>query len=151
MRIKGKLSYIRLLVPVLLFTGVQMFAQAAADSRMPLAGPASHKTAKPHADLPLISDRTFIMKSIAVIAMDQSFKSESAGTLARPISLYESEGRGCSSSIFSLGFTKSAPGGCPIIDCAAPPPGCFYQGPADTGPNGCPINCGTLVCGPESN
>jgi hypothetical protein len=152
MRIKGKLSYIRLLVPVLLFTGVQVFAQAAADSRMPVAGPASHKTTKPDAGVLLISDRTFLMKSIEGIAMNQSFKSQSAGTVARPISQYESAGRGCSSRIFSVGIAKSfSSGRCPIIDCAAPPPGCFYQGPPDTGPNGCPINCGHLVCGPELN
>ena len=150
MRIKGKLSYMCLLVPVLLFTGVQIFAQAAADSSMPMTGPASHNTTTSHADVFLISDRTFIMKSIEG-TMNQSFKSQSAGTVARPISLYESSGVGCSSSIFSLGFAKSAPGGCPVVDCAAPPPGCFYQGPPATGPNGCPTNCGTLVCGPETN
>src|SRR5213076_1623782 len=101
MRIKGKLSYMRLLVPVLLFAGVQIFAQAAADSRMLVAGSASHKTARPHADMLLISDQSFIMKSIEGIAMNQSFKSQSAGTVASPISLYESTGPGCSSRIFS--------------------------------------------------
>jgi hypothetical protein len=150
MRIKGKLSYIRLLVPVLLFAGVQIFAQAAADSRMPVADPASHKTTRPDAGVLLISDRTFLMKSIEGMAMDQSFKSQSAGTVASPISLHESAATSCSSSIFSGGVAKSFfLGGCPRIDCAAPPPGCFYQGPPDTGPNGCPINCGHLVCGPE--
>jgi hypothetical protein len=152
MRIKGKLSYIRLLVPVLLFAGVQIFAQAAADSRMPVAGPASHKTMKPQADVLLISDRTFLMKSIQGIAMNQSFKSQSADTVARPLSLYESAGPGCSSSSFSVGVAKSFSSvRCPRIDCAAPPPGCFYQGPPDTGANGCPIDCGHLVCGPEVN
>ena len=125
MRIKGKLSYMWLLVPVLLFTGVQIFAQAAADSGMPMTGPASHNTTTPHADVFIISDRTFIMKSLAGI-----------GTIAGP---------GCSSRILSVGVAKSF---CSPIDCAAPPPGCFYQKPP-TGPNGCPTGCGTLVCGPE--
>jgi len=134
MRTKGKLSYIRLLVPVLLFAGVQMFAQGAADSRTAATGPASHKLlamASPQADMPLISDRIFVMKSIAGIT-DESMKP------------------GCSSSFFSLGVRQSQfSGRCPIVDCAAPPPGCFYQGPPATGPNGCPINCGTLVCDPN--
>lgn len=131
MKIRGKLSYIRLLVPVLLFAGVQMFAQPAADSRM-VADPASHKVATaPDADMPLISDRTFIMKSIEAIAMSQSF----------------GPAPDCSSSIPSGGAAKASfLGGCPIPDCAAPPPGCFYQGPPDKGPNGCPIDCGHLVC-----
>lgn len=132
MRIRGKLSYIRLLVPVLLFTGVQIFAQTAADSTMPVTGPASHKMTRPHAGVLLISDRTFLMKSIEAIAVNESAEA------------------GCSSSIFSVGIAKSL-GRCPIIDCAAPPPGCFYQGPPDKGPNGCPIDCGHLVCGPEIN
>src|SRR6266852_5310639 len=102
MRIKGKLSYIRLLVPVLLFAGVQIFALAAVDSRMPVAGTASHTTTRPHADVLLISDRTSIMKSIEGIGMNQSFKSQSA----RP---------GCSSSIFSVGVAKPL-GECPIPD-----------------------------------
>ena len=145
MRIKGKLSYMCLLVPVLLFTGVQIFAQAAADTSMPMTGPASHNTTTSHADVFLISDRTFLMKGIEGIAMNQSFKSQSADTVARPISLYESAVSGCSSSILSVGVAKSF---CSPIDCAAPPPGCFYQKPP-TGPNGCPTGCGTLVCGPE--
>jgi hypothetical protein len=125
---KGKLSYIRLFVPFLLFAGVQVFAQAAADNGMPEAGPASHQMMRPHADVVLISDRTFLMKSIEGIAMKT----------------------GCASSLSSSGTAKSfISGGCPIVDCAAPPPGCYYQGPADTGPNGCPINCGHLVCGSE--
>lgn len=133
MRIRGKLSCIRLLVPVLLFTGVQIFAQTAADSTMVVAGPASHKMTRAHADVLLISDRTLLMKSIEAIAMN------------------ESAAAGCS-SIFSVGVAKSfLLGGCPRIDCAAPPPGCFYQGPPDRGPNGCPIDCGHLVCGPEIN
>jgi len=144
MRIKGKLSQIRLLVPVLLFAGVQIFAQTAADNRIPAAGPASHKTTGPHADVLLISDRTFLMKSI-----EGSFKLQSAGTVVLPISLHESAAPGCSSGIFPGGVAKSLGGGCPQPDCAAPPPGCFYQGPPDIGPNGCPINCGHLVCGPE--
>lgn len=49
----------------------------------------------------------------------------------------------------SIGVRNFRTGGCPIPDCAAPPPGCFYQGPPATGPNGCPINCGTLVCDPN--
>ena len=145
---KGKLSYIRLLVPILLFAGVQVFAQAAADSRIPAAGPASHKTTKPQADVLLISDRTFLMKSIEGIAMDQNFKSQAAGTVESPLN--ESAGADCSSSILSVRVAKSFfRGRCPIIDCAAPPPGCFYQGPPDLGSNGCPIDCGHLVCGPE--
>jgi len=146
MRTKGKLSYIRLLVPVLLFAGVQIFAQTAADSRMPAPRPASHKTTTPDAGVFLISDRTFLMKSIEEIAMNQS---QSAGTVARPIPLYESAEPSCSSSVFSVEGAKSlSSGSCPRILCAAPPPGCFYQGPPDKGPNGCPINCGHLVCGP---
>ena len=134
MRIRGKLSYIRLLVPVLLFAGAQLFAQTAADSTMAMAGPASHKMTSPHADVLLISHRTFLMKSIEAIAVNES---------AEP---------GCSSGIFSDGVAKSfLLGGCPRIDCAAPPPGCFYQGPPDRGPNGCPIDCGQLVCGPGIN
>jgi len=117
MRIKEKLIYI--LVPVLLFAGVQIFALGTADSTMPATSTASPKTegiefqatAKPHAGMPLISDRTSILKSIGV----KNFRS----------------------------------GGCPIIDCAAPPPGCFYQGPPATDQRGCPINCGTLVCDPN--
>jgi hypothetical protein len=130
MRIKGNLSYIRLLVPVLLFAGAQIFAQTAADSRMPAAYPASHKPASLHADVS-ISDRAFLMKSTDEI-------------------LYESAMPNCSSGIYSVGDAKSFfSGGCGKIDCAAPPPGCFYQKPAATDQNGCPINCGTLVCGPE--
>lgn len=131
MKTKGKLSYIRLLVPVLLFAGVQIFAQPAADSRM-AADPPSHKaTTTSDPAMPLISDRTFMMKSIAAIAMNQSLESAP----------------GCSSSNPSVGVTKASfLRGCPIPDCAAPPPGCFYQGPPDTGPNGCPIDCGHLVC-----
>lgn len=136
MRIKGKLSYIRLLVPVLLFTGVHVLAQAAADSRMPVAGSASHNSTKPHAERPLISDRTFLMKSIKEIAMNQRFTSQSVGT-------------GCSSSIFSVAAAKPvSPDGCPIVDCPAPPPGCSYQNPP-TDQNGCATGCGELVCGPE--
>jgi hypothetical protein len=137
MRIEGKLSYIRLLVPVLLFAGVQLFAQAAADSKMQVAGSASHNTMKPHADVLLISDRTILMKSIEEIIMNQRFKSQSVGA-------------GCSSSVSSVGVAKSISSDrCPIIDCPAPPPGCSY-GPPDTGANGCPINCGQLVCGSEN-
>jgi len=90
-----------------------IFAYAAVDNGMPAAGPALHKAeaTSSHADV-VISDRTFIMKSIGVTK-------------------------------FSI---KS---GCPIVDCAAPPPGCFYQGPPATDQNGCPINCGTLVCDPN--
>jgi len=137
MRIKGKLSYIRLFVPVLLFTGLQVFAQTAADNRTPVAGSAAHETTKPRADLLLISDRTSLMKSIQEIAMNQGFKSQSVGA-------------GCSSSISSAGVARSVSSDrCPIIDCPAPPPGCSY-GPPDTGANGCPINCGQLVCGGEN-
>ena len=84
MRVNGKLSYIRLLVPFLLFAGVQIFAQTAADSRTPAPGPASHKTTRPQAGVFVISDRTFLMKSIEEIAMNQSFRSQSAGTVAGP-------------------------------------------------------------------
>ena len=121
---KEKLSSIRLLVPFLLLAGAQMFAQAAANGTMPAADPASVNTARQHADV-LISDRTFLMQSIKEMAMDQSFKAS-----------------GCASSALSIGDR------CPVIDCPAPPPGCSY-GPPDTNQNGCPINCGPLVCGPE--
>ena len=122
MRTKEKLSYILLLVPVMLFAGVQILAQTA-DSRMPVAGTASHKAEgielktamKPHTDAFLISDRTFIMKSIGV-----------------------------AKSNFRVA-------GCPIVECAAPPPGCFYQGPPATDQRGCPIDCGTLVCDGSGN
>src|SRR5262245_8220958 len=113
MRIRGKLSSVRLPVPVLLFAGVQMFAQAAANGRMPAPDPASLNTARPHADVPLISDRTFLMKSIEG-AMNQSFKSS-----------------GCASSTFSVGVAGPGFPECPVIDCPAPPPGCSY-GPPDT-------------------
>ena len=126
MRIEAKLSCIRLLVALLLLMGVQMFAQAGADSSTIVAGPASHNVTKAEAGVVVISDRAFLMKSIAGSA-------------------------GCSSSILSVGgATSRVVSGCPRVDCAAPPPGCFYQGPPATGSNGCPINCGTLVCGPET-
>jgi hypothetical protein len=135
MRTNGKLIYIRLLVPVLLFAGVQAFAQAASDSRMPAPGPASHKTT-PDAGLFVISDRTFLMKSIQEIMKDQGFKSQSAGM-------------SCSASIFSVRLAESFfSGSCAFIDCAAPPPGCSYQNPPRD-KNGCLTGCGTLVCGPE--
>jgi MYXO-CTERM domain-containing protein len=35
---------------------------------------------------------------------------------------------------------------CPIPECAAPPEGCNYQGPAALDEDGCPIGCGKLVC-----
>jgi hypothetical protein len=137
MRIKKQLSYTGLLVLVVLFAGVKIFAQAAADSRMPVAGSASYKAMKPHADVLLISDRNFLMKSIEELARHQGFKSQSLST-------------GCSSSISSVGVAKSiSPDRCPIIDCPAPPPGCSY-GPPDTDANGCAINCGQLVCGSEN-
>jgi hypothetical protein len=41
--------------------------------------------------------------------------------------------------------------GCVDVDCAAPPPGCTYQGPPATDDRGCPINCGTLVCDGSGN
>lgn len=129
MRTKGKLSYIRLLVPVLLFAGVQMFAQAAADSRMLASGPASHQITSPLADVFVISDRNSLMKSIDGI-------------------LNESAKPSCSSSTSSVGIEASFfSGGCGKIDCAPPPPGCFYQKPP-VDQNGCPTGCGTLVCGP---
>ena|SRR6476660_2033258 len=130
MRINGKLSYIRLLVPILLFAGVQMFAQTAADSRMPASGPASHQITKPHDGVFVISDRNFLMKSIKEI-------------------LYESGRPSCSSSTSSVGVAASFfAGSCAFIDCAAPPPGCSYQNPPRDH-NGCLTGCGTLVCGPE--
>ena len=49
----------------------------------------------------------------------------------------------------SIGARNFRPAGCAIPDCAAPPPGCFYQGPPATDSRGCPINCGTLVCDPN--
>jgi hypothetical protein len=128
MRTKGKLNYIRLLVPVLLFAGVQMFAQAAADSRMLASGPASHQMTSPLADVFVISDRNSLMKSIDGI-------------------LNESAKPRCSSSTSSVEVAKSFSGGCGKIDCAPPPPGCFYQKPP-VDQNGCPTGCGTLVCGP---
>jgi hypothetical protein len=130
MRIR-RLSSIRLLVPVLLFAGVQMFAQAAADSRMPAPGPASQQATSPHAGVFVISDRNFLMKSI------QGILSESA----RP---------SCSSRTSSVGIAASFfSGSCAFIDCAAPPPGCSYQNPPRN-KDGCPTGCGTLVCGPGS-
>lgn len=136
MRIQGKLSYLRLLIPVLLLVGAQMFAQTA-NSTMPAAGAASYKTARPHAGVVLISDRTFLMKSLAGMTMNQSSQTVEPG---------------CSASVSSADTAKSSfIRGCPIVDCAAPPPGCFYQGPPDLGANGCPINCGHLVCGPDAN
>jgi hypothetical protein len=125
MRTNGRLSCIRLLVPILLFAGVQMFAQAAADSRMPASGPASHQITKAHDGVFVISDRNFLMKSIQEI-------------------LHESAEPSCSSNASSVGVAASF---CGRIDCAAPPPGCFYQKPP-LDQNGCPTGCGTLVCGP---
>lgn len=143
MKVKGRLSYIRLLVPFLLFAGAQTFAQTAADSRMPAADPAAHQIT-PFAGVLLISDRTFIMKSIERIAMEQSFDSQSAGAVAHPISAVA----GCSSSASSIRGARSfVRGGCPFIDCAAPPPGCSYQNPTFD-KNGCLTSCGHLVCGP---
>jgi len=102
MKVKGKLNYMQLLVPVLLLAGMQMFAYAAADS------PASIKTTG--------------------IGPTATFKAA------------------CSSAISA----EVAPAGyqdrCPIPECAAPPPGCSYQGPPDVNEKGCPINCGHLVC-----
>ena len=133
MRIKGKLSYMLLLIPVLLFAGVQMFALTAPDSGTPVAGPASHQTTRPYADVLLISDQTLLMmKNIEGIAMNQS----------------ESAKPGCASRAVAK---SSVIRGCPIVDCAAPPPGCFYQGPPHLGANGCPIDCGTLVCDGSGN
>ena len=133
MRIKGKLSHIRLLVLVLLFAGVPKFAQAAADSNMPAAGPASHKTTSANAGAFVISDRTFLMKSIAEVAMNRDFSSQSAGN--------------CSSSASSIIGVGKSLSFCSRIDCAAPPPGCYY-GPPDTDAHGCAIDCGQLICGP---
>ena len=129
MRTKGKLSYIRLLIPVLLFAGVQMFAQAAADSGTPASGP--NQMTSPHADVFVISDRNFLMKSIAKI-------------------LHESGRPSCSSSTGSVGFAEFFLGSCAFIDCAAPPPGCFYQNPTRDH-NGCLTGCGTLVCDPNAD
>jgi hypothetical protein len=125
MRTKGKLSYIRLLVPLLLFAGAQMFAQAAADSKTPASGPASHQVTKPYAGVFVISDRNFLVKSIQKI-------------------LRESAEPSCSSSTSSVGAVASF---CGRIDCAAPPPGCTYQNPTFD-KNGCLTGCGTLVCDP---
>ena len=136
MRINGKVSYIRLLVPVLLLAGVQAFAQAATDSRMQAPGPASHQMTRADADVFVISDRTSLMKSIEEILMEQSFKSQFAGM-------------SCSATIFSVKLAESfSSGSCAFIDCAAPPPGCSYQNPPRD-KNGCLTGCGTLVCGPE--
>ena len=125
MRTKGKLSYIRLLVPILLFAGVQMFAQAAADSRTPASGPDSQQMTKPYAGVFVISDRNFLMKSIQKILRE-----------AEP---------SCSSNTSSVPVAASFCGG---IDCAAPPPGCTYQNPTRD-KNGCLTSCGTLVCDPN--
>jgi len=127
MRTKGKLSYIRLLVPILVFAGAQMFAQVAADSRTPASGPASHQMTKPYAGVFVISDRNFLIKSIQKI-------------------LRESTESSCSSSTSSVGVAASF---CGRIDCAAPPPGCTYQNPTRD-KNGCLTSCGTLVCDPGS-
>ena len=124
MNTKGKLSYIRLLVPILLFAGVQMFAQAAADSRTPASDPASQQVTKPYAGVFVISDRNFLMKSIQKILHESAEPSCSSNTSAAPV----------------------AASFCVFIDCAAPPPGCSYQNP--TFKNGCLTSCGTLVCGP---
>ncbi len=35
---------------------------------------------------------------------------------------------------------------CAIPECAAPPIGCHYVGPAATNDQGCPVGCGSLVC-----
>lgn len=135
MRTKGKLSFTLLLVPVLLFVGMQVFAQTTANNGTPVTGPASHKAAAPDAGMLLISDRASLMKSIRGMAMKHSVQSAP----------------GCSSSVLSAPGTKAShPVLCPIVDCAAPPPGCFYQGPADTDANGCAIDCGHLVCGSDS-
>lgn len=128
MKSKGKLSYIRLLVPLLFFAGVQMFAQAAADSRTPASGPASQQMTKPYAGVFVISDRNFLMKSIQEI-------------------LHESAESSCSANTSSVGVAASF---CVIIDCAAPPPGCTYQNPPRD-KNGCLTGCGTLVCDPNAN
>jgi len=125
MRTKGKLSYIRLLAPILLFAGAQMFAQAAADSRTPASGPASQQITKPYAGVFVISDRNFLVKSIQKI-------------------LRESAEPSCSSNTSSVPVAASFCGG---IDCAAPPPGCTYQNPTRD-KNGCLTSCGTLVCDP---
>jgi hypothetical protein len=126
MNTKGKLSYIRLLVSLLLLTGVQMFAQAAADSRTSASGPVSQQVTKPHADVFVISDRNFLMKTIQEI-------------------LHESAESSCSSNTSSVPVAASFCGG---IDCAAPPPGCTYQNPTRD-KNGCLTSCGTLVCDPN--
>ena len=126
MRTKVKLSHIRLLVPILLFAGVQMFAQAAADSGTPASGPASQQMTKPYAGVFVISDRNFLMKSIQKI-------------------LRESAEPSCSSNASSVPVAASFCGG---IDCAAPPPGCTYQNPTRD-KNGCLTSCGTLVCDPN--
>jgi len=126
MNTKGKLSYIRLLVPLLLFASVQMFAQAAADSRTPAAGPASQQMTKPYAGVFVISDRNFLVKSIQKI-------------------LRESAESSCSSNTSSVPVAASF---CGKIDCAAPPPGCSYQNPTFD-KSGCLTSCGTLVCDPN--
>lgn len=134
MKIQGKLSFVLLLVPVLLFAGAQVFALTAApDSTIPAAVAAAHKTTSHAVEAPLISDQTLVMmKSIAGVAMSPS----------------ESAKPGCAARAASA---KSFIRGCPIPECAAPPPGCFYQGPPELGANGCPVNCGTLVCDGSGN
>ena len=126
MNTNGRLSYIRLFVPLVLFAGVQMFAQAAADSKTPASGPASPQMTKPYAGVFVISDRNFLMKSIQKI-------------------LHESAEPSCSSNSSSVPVAASF---CGQIDCAAPPPGCTYQNPPRD-KNGCLTGCGTLVCDPN--
>jgi len=101
-----------------------MFAQAAADNKTPAPEPASQQATNPHAGV-VISDRNSLMKSIQGI-------------------IYESASPSGSSSTSSVGVAASF---CGRIDCAAPPPGCFYQKPP-VDQHGCPTGCGTLVCGP---
>ena len=125
---KTKLSYIRLLVPILLFAGVQMFALTAADSKTPASDPGSQQMTKPQADVFVISDRNFLMKSIQKI-------------------LRESPEPSCSSNTSSVPVAASF---CGQIDCAAPPPGCTYQNPTRD-KNGCLTSCGTLVCDPGAD
>ena len=129
MRVKERLASIGLLVPFLLLAAAQIFAQAAASGRTP--EPVSVNTTRPQADVVLISDRILVMKSIEGMT-NQSLKSP-----------------GCSSSLFPAEAAKlTLIGRCVKPECAQPPPGCFY-GPPDRDQNGCPINCGPLVCGPE--
>ncbi|HLJ88314.1 MAG TPA: hypothetical protein VKZ53_15955 [Candidatus Angelobacter sp.] len=131
MRIKVKLNYLHLLVPVLLLAGVQMFAQVVADNGKATAGPAVYKATTSNTEVPQTSDRLSIRKSVEALALGLSSDDPTSNSVL--------SGEAAKGSLVNH---------CPIPECAAPPPGCSYQGPPTLGSNGCPTNCGTLVCNP---